>query len=243
MTTQQFLCIAVIVFGASIIQALFGFGFGLISVPLMIFFVDLPTAVVTATAVSTVSCSIQWWESRAVDVRVMSMRLIRSAIIGMPFGLWLLLNIDTRLMKAALGVVVLIGVFLSIKGFDLRQLPRVFDYTMGLISGVLSTATSTNGPPLVFLLHARHYSPEDFRAVLNRVFSFLNFLTLVIFFFAGKLTPDAVRLAMLAIPVMGCGVFLGTRMRKRINPDHFRNLVIGLLFLSGLSAIGNAIFS
>jgi uncharacterized membrane protein YfcA len=243
MTTQQFLCIAVIVFGASIIQALFGFGFGLISVPLMIFFVDLPTAVVTATAVSTVSCSIQWWESRAVDVRVMSMRLIRSAIIGMPFGLWLLLNVDARLMKAALGVVVLIGVFLSIKGFDLRQLPRAFDYTMGLISGVLSTATSTNGPPLVFLLHARHYSPEDFRAVLNRVFSFLNFLTLVIFFFAGKLTPDAVRLAMLAIPVMGCGVFLGTRMRKRINPDHFRNLVIGLLFLSGLSAIGNAIFS
>lgn len=243
MTTQQFLCIAVIVFGASIIQALFGFGFGLISVPLMIFFVDLPTAVVTATAVSTVSCSIQWWESRAVDVRVMSMRLIRSAIIGMPFGLWLLLNIDARLMKAALGVVVLIGVFLSIKGFDLRQLPRVFDYTMGFISGVLSTATSTNGPPLVFLLHARHYSPEDFRAVLNRVFSFLNFLTLVIFFFAGKLTTDAVRLALLAIPVMGCGVFLGTRMRKRINPDHFRNLVIGLLFLSGLSAIGNAIFS
>lgn len=243
MTTQQFLCIAVVVFGASIIQALFGFGFGLISVPLMIFFVDLPTAVVTATAVSTVSCSIQWWESRAIDVRVMSMRLIRSAIIGMPFGLWFLLNIDARLMKAALGVVVLIGVFLSIKGFDLRQLPRVFDYTMGLISGVLSTATSTNGPPLVFLLHARHYSPEDFRAVLNRVFSFLNFLTLVIFLFAGKLTPDAVRLAMLAIPVMGCGVFLGTRMRKRINPDHFRNLVIGLLFLSGLSAIGNALFS
>ena len=243
MTPQQFLCIALIVFGASIIQALFGFGFGLISVPLMIFFIDLPTAVVTATAVSTVSCSVQWWESRAVDVREMSMRLIRSAIVGMPFGLWLLLNIDARLMKALLGVVVLIGVFLSIKGFDLQRLPKSFDYTMGFISGVLSTATSTNGPPLVFLLHARHYSPENFRAVLNRVFSFLNFLTLIIFAVAGKLTSDALRLAMLSIPVMGCGVFLGTRMRKRINPEHFRNLVIGLLLLSGLSAIANSIFS
>ena len=243
MTPQQFLCIALIVFGASIIQALFGFGFGLISVPLMIFFIDLPTAVVTATAVSTVSCSVQWWESRAVDVREMSMRLIRSAIVGMPFGLWLLLNIDARLMKALLGVVVLIGVFLSIKGFDLQRLPKSFDFTMGFISGVLSTATSTNGPPLVFLLHARHYSPENFRAVLNRVFSFLNFLTLMIFAVAGKLTSDALRLAMLSIPVMGCGVFLGTRMRKRINPEHFRNLVIGLLLLSGLSAIANSIFS
>jgi uncharacterized membrane protein YfcA len=42
---------------------------------------------------------------------------------------------------------------------------------------------------------------------------------------------------------MGTGVFIGTRLRSRINPDHFRNLVIGLLTLSGLSAIANAIFS
>ena len=76
MTIQQFLFIAVIVLGASMIQALFGFGFGLISVPLMIFFVDLPTAVVTATAVSTVSCAVQWWESRAVQAREMAQRLV-----------------------------------------------------------------------------------------------------------------------------------------------------------------------
>ena len=243
MTIQQFIFIALIVLGASIIQALFGFGFGLISVPLMIFFVDLPTAVVTATAVSTVSCAIQWWESRAVQAREMSQRLVCSAIIGMPFGLWLLLNLDARLMKGILGIVVLFGVFLSIKGFDLQRLPKTFDYAMGVVAGVLSTATSTNGPPLVFLLHARHFEPQDFRAVLNRVFTFLNFFTLVIFTLAGKMTGEALQLALLSIPVMGTGVFIGTRLRSRINPDHFRNLVIGLLTLSGLSAIANAIFS
>ena len=243
MTIQQFVFIASIVLGASIIQALFGFGFGLISVPLMIFFVDLPTAVVTATAVSTVSCAIQWWESRAVEAREMSQRLVCSALIGMPFGLWLLLNLDARLMKGILGIVVLFGVFLSIKGFDLQRLPKAFDYAMGVVSGVLSTATSTNGPPLVFLLHARHFEPIDFRAVLNRVFTFLNFFTLVIFTLAGKMTGEALRLALLSIPVMGTGVFIGTRLRTKINPDHFRNLVIGLLTLSGLSAIANALLS
>jgi uncharacterized membrane protein YfcA len=132
---------------------------------------------------------------------------------------------------------------LSIKGFDLQRLPKTFDYTMGVVAGVLSTATSTNGPPLVFLLHARHFEPQDFRAVLNRVFTFLNFFTLVIFTLAGKMTGEALQLALLSIPVMGTGVFIGTRLRTRINPDHFRNLVIGLLTLSGLSAIANAIFS
>ena len=243
MSLAQYIAVAVIVFGAAIIQALFGFGFGLISVPLMIFFVDLPIAVVTATAVSTVSCSIQWYESRAVSARKVSQRLVLSALLGMPFGLWLLINIDERLMKAFLGVFVLVGVFLSSREFDLRRLPLAFDYSMGVIAGILSTSTSTNGPPIVFLLHARHYSPENFRAVLNRVFTILNLLTLIVFAFAGKITPEVFKLAVLAIPVMGVGVWLGIRLRSFVNPDHFRNLVLVLLLATGLSAIANAIFS
>ena len=241
MTLWQFAAIALIVFGASLMQALFGFGFGLISVPLMIFFVDLPTAVVTATAVSTVSCSIQWFESRAIRARQISVRLVISALFGMPFGLWLLVNLDARPMKAVLGFVVMIGVFLSVKGFDLRRLPVWFDYSMGLLAGVLSTATSTNGPPLVFLLHSRHYSPENFRAVLNRVFTVLNFLTLLTFYFAGKIDIDVVRLSALAIPVMFAGVYLGTKARRLVDADQFRSLVVALLFATGLSAILNSI--
>lgn len=243
MSLAQYIAVSAIIFGAAIIQALFGFGFALISVPLMIFFVDLPVAVVTATAVSTVSCSIQWYESRAVSVRKVSQRLVLSALVGMPFGLWLLINIDERLMKALLGVFVLVGVFLSSREFDLRRLPLTFDYSMGVIAGVLSTSTSTNGPPIVFLLHARHYSPENFRAVLNRVFTILNLLTLIIFVFVGKVTPEVFRLACLAIPMMGVGVWLGIRLRSFVNPDHFRNLVLVLLLATGLSAIANAIFS
>lgn len=192
---------------------------------------------------STVSCAAQWIESRAIKAREISQRLVLSALLGMPLGLWLLNNIAARPMKAALGVVVLFGVFLSIKGFDLRRLPVFFDYSMGVLAGVLSTSTSTNGPPLVFLLHSRHYSPQDFRAVLNRVFTILNLLTLVTFVFAGKLDQQAMSLAGLAIPVMGVGVWLGTRLRSRINPEHFRSLVIGLLLMTGVSAILNSIFS
>ncbi len=243
MSLAQYIAVAAIVFGAAIIQSLFGFGFGLICVPLMIFFVDLPVAVVTVTAVSTVSCSIQWYESRAVSVRKQSRRLVLSALVGMPFGLWLLINIDERLMKALLGAFVLVGVFLSSREFDLRRLPLTFDYSMGVIAGVLSTSTSTNGPPIVFLLHARHYSPENFRAVLNRVFTILNLLTLITFAIAGKVTPEVFWLACLAIPVMGVGVWLGIRLRTFVNPDHFRILVLVLLLATGLSAIANAIFS
>ncbi len=243
MSLTQFIFIGVIVLVASFIQALFGFGFALIAVPLMIFVIDLPTAVVTATTVSLVSTSMQWYESRAIQVREMSRRLVLSALVGLPFGLWLLTNVDVRAMKAFLGFMVLIGVFLSIKGFDLQRLPVSFDFAMGAFSGLLSTATSTNGPPLVFLLHSRKYTPVEFRAVLNRVFTISSFISLVMFGFAGKITSDSVSLALLAIPVMGLGVLLGIKARQHVNLDHFRTLVVWLLLLSGLSAILNAIFA
>ena len=243
MPLTAYIAVALIVFGAALIQTLFGFGFGLISVPLMIFFVDLPTAVVTATVVSTVSCGVQWIESRAISAREASRRLIISSLFGLPFGLWLLNNVDARLMKMLLGVFVLFGVVLSSREFDLRRLPLAFEYSMGVLAGVLSTSTSTNGPPLVFLLHSRHYSPEIFRAVLNRVFTILNFLTLLVFALDGKLTTDAVLLALMALPVMGVGVGLGFRLRKRFDPEQFRKFVIVLLFATGLSAIVNAVFS
>ena len=83
MSLTAYIAVAVIIFGAALIQSIFGFGFALTSVPLMIFFVDLPTAVVTATVVSTVSCGIQWIESRAISAREVSRRLVISALFGL----------------------------------------------------------------------------------------------------------------------------------------------------------------
>ncbi len=242
MSLVQIIAVVAIVFGASLIQSVFGFGFGLIFVPLMIFFVDLPVAVVAATAVSTVSCSIQWYESRAISARRISQRLVVSALIGMPFGLWMLNNLSAQIMKLFLGIFVLIGVFLSSREFDLRKLPVTFDYVMGVLAGVLSTSTSTNGPPLVFLLHARHFTPENFRAVLNRVFTVLNLLTLITFALAGKISSQVLLVSSIAIPVMGLGVWLGIRIRRLVDPQRFRDLVLLLLLATGLSTIANAIF-
>ena len=161
----------------------------------------------------------------------------------MPLGLWLLSDVDGRVMKGALGCAVLVGVVLTVKGADLQRLPQAFDIAMGAVSGVLSTATSTNGPPLVFLLHSRKYSPDNFRAVLNRVFTMSSIVSLAMFWLAGKITYDSILLALVSMPVMGIAVWAGTRSRKFVDQDQFRNLVIMLLLLSGVSAIVNALSS
>ena len=45
---------------------------------------------------------------------------------------------------------------------------------VGFVSGVLNTSLSTNGPPLVFGLQARHLGAAPFRATISTVFAFSN---------------------------------------------------------------------
>ena len=97
---------------AAAMQALSGFGFALLAVPVLALAVDLRLAVVVVTLVSTVSTLVQWWESRRVAVGPLVRRLLVSGAAGMPLGLWALASLDVRLMKAILGAAVLAGVAL-----------------------------------------------------------------------------------------------------------------------------------
>ncbi|MBU6215267.1 MAG: TSUP family transporter, partial [Acidobacteria bacterium] len=110
-----------------------------------------------------------------------------------------------------------------------------------LVSGVLNTATSTNGPPLVFVLQARKVAPDVFRATLNTVFVFSGLYAAVIFALRGKISFDEVALSAASVPFLIVGSFVGVLIRRHINEERFRLAVLGLLTVSGLSTLLSAI--
>ncbi len=227
-------------------QALSGFGFALLAVPVLVVVVDLRLAVIVVTLVSTVSTIVQWWESRRVPVGPLVRRLLVSSVVGMPLGLWALATLDQRLMKALLGAAVLAGVaLLAWHGGSAATLAsdrrHPLDLPAGVLSGVLATATSTNGPPLVFLLRVRGLEAREFRATLNRIFTISGVASLVMFAAAGQVRASDLPTAALAVPVMLLGVAVGIRARPRVPEAAFRRLTLTLLTLSGASALVSAL--
>jgi uncharacterized membrane protein YfcA len=114
------------------------------------------------------------------------------------------------------------------------------DWIMGWLSGVLSTSTSTNGPPLVFLLQARGMEPHVFRATINAVFALSNVVALALFGTSGEVTTNGMFAAGISLPFLFLSLKTGYALRPLVKVDHFRKLVLAMLLLSGISVFSSA---
>lgn len=243
MNAQEILWICLVVAGASATQAISGFGFALIAVPLLSLFIDPQVAVVLATVVGAFSSTFQAIADRRHANRKLVQRLAISAYIGMPFGLLVFIVVSESVLRFIVGIVVLVAAIALMRGFSIAQTNRKLDWIMGWASGVLATSTSTNGPPLVFLLQAKKLSPESFRASINIVFSLTSFGAIILFAVSGNITSDDFAGIAISVPLLLLGLAIGFKVRRRINAEQFRILVFVLLIVSALSALTAAVLA
>jgi uncharacterized membrane protein YfcA len=197
-------------------------------------------AVVVATVIGALSTTSQAYIDKAFVDAAIAKRLTLASFIGMPFGLTAFVLVSETGLRVVLGVVVLVSAVMLLRGFQLHDEKHRLDWVLGVVSGFLSTSTSTNGPPLVFVMQARRIDPAVFRATINTVFSLVNIVAVVMFAVAGKVNTQNLGGVLVAIPALFLALRIGYYFRKRITAEHFRSLVIFLMFLSAGSVIVSA---
>jgi uncharacterized membrane protein YfcA len=143
-------------------------------------------------------------------------------------------------MRLILGVVVLLATLVLARGFTFTGRSRLMEWMMGISSGVLSTSTSTNGPPLVFLLQARRMEARSFRATINTVFALSNFGAIALFAATGNVEVDGMLAAAASLPILFLALRAGYALRPRVDGSVFRKLVLVMLVLSGVSVLSSA---
>ena len=237
-TTAELVMVFVAVFTAVVRPGDSGFGFALLAVPLMTLQVPTKEAVVISDVARLGGHAVPG-VARATRRRraAVARRMIIGAYAGMPFGLWVYLAVDEDVLRGLLGVAVLVAVVLLAIRVNLTHVGGSLDLGAGFVSGVLNTSLSTNGPPLVFALQARRLLPDPFRGTINTVFAWCNVLAITLFVAAGKVTVDGIVAAVIALPALLAGQLCGFPLRKHVDGDRFRVLVIVLLVVAALTAI------
>ena len=225
---------------AAFAQALSGFGFALVSVPLMTLVVDPKDAVIISTFIGAFNSVYQAVADRSHADWGHVRRLTIASYLGMPFGFLAFVLVSDGMLRALVGSAVIVAAVLLVRGFALPAGSHRYDSLLGVVSGVLSTSTSTNGPPLVFVLQARQLEPAVFRATINTIFSLVNIGAVSVFVASGRVTADGVLGVAVALPSTVLFLFVGMAMRKHVEGERFRYLVLGLLVLSGVSALAAA---
>lgn len=233
--------VAVVLAGAG--QAITGFGFVLVVVPLFTLLTDPRTAVVAGTTLGLLITSFGWFEDRAsVDWRPVA-GISAGAVVGIPLGLVVFASLPVEVLGVAIGVTVLF--FTALLSVRVR-LPggRPTQVAAGTVSGVMLSTTGMNGPPLVLALQAAGLPPAAFRATLQPTFTLQSVIVVGGFTALGQFTATSATLVAAGAPALWLGWRLGDLVFDRLPPERARLLILGTLAVSGtltvVSALGAA---
>lgn len=224
-------------------QSLAGFGFALVAIALLPFFLTLQLAIPLVLMMCLLSSTALWiyyWKSfrwKAIAP------LIASALISIPIGLVGLRYVPEDLARQVLG-----GFIVLYVAYDaLRLVAPVFAmptlesprwaYLFGGISGFLTGAFTTGGPPLVMYANTKKWSPKEFKGNLAGVYVVAQSFTLSGHYFEGHITPELLEIALCCLPLFALGMGTGLMFSKRIDADSFKRLVLSLLGVIGLRLI------
>lgn len=235
MTTA--LLVAAVAMAVAFAQGVAGFGFALLAVPAFACFIPVKEAVVLSTIVGAANSGYQAVLLRSSIDWIRARRYLAGSFMGAPLGLAVFLVASPDLLRAVVGVAVLVGTAFIMKGATTGPHQPRLDGAMSFVSGVLLTSTSTNGPPLVLALRAQGVVPDVFRATLASVFAVTGAAASLAFAFAGDVGHRSVALAVAALPAVAAGARLGYRTRTRVEGPAFTGIVVALLVAGAVSSI------
>lgn len=225
----------------SFLNSLVGFGFALVTVPLMAVAVGPKEAVVLSAMYGLLANGGVALRHR-VDVEVpLVRRLFVGGLVGMPVGLALLVVVPAAPLQVAISVTVLVSVVVLARGWVIEDPHPAVDLGAGMVSGVLNTSVGVSGPPIVMDLHGRGLAKGPFRASAAAYFGLSGIVALALFALAGRLDLRLAVSAALALPAWPVGAVLGEQVHRRFPDDRFRSLVLVLLAATAVVTLVSAV--
>ncbi len=227
---------------ASLARGYSGFGFSAVLVASWSL-VGPPALAVAVTLLLEVAASVMQAASVWRDIPWRRVALLGAgAAIGAPFGVYLLAMTDAATLRLGIAGFILAAAIALLAGLKLRRRTNTAGVlAVGAASGLCNGAVAMGGLPVAIFLTAEGDSPRAIRAAFIAYFFFLDIASFGLLAREGLATPAAVTLAVLALPVLGVGMYLGGRHFLGATPEGFRRVTLLLLILLALLGFARAL--
>jgi len=222
---------------SGLIYGMFGFGYAIVSLALLPFFISVKIAVPMVAAHAVVLAGWMLYGLR----RHLSTRITLPILVGLPFGLplgvYLLYVLTEESIRRLLGLVILLYVIWSlvkVSGTASALRRDAWGLVAGFLSGVIGGAILASGPIIIIYLTLRGFSKEEFKAAFL-IWAVVQGCLLIPFYSAaGMLTSKVCVWGLIALPFAGVGLLVGMKLFEKVKERLFYRLVIVLLALSGV---------
>ncbi|MFO7966550.1 MAG: sulfite exporter TauE/SafE family protein [Archaeoglobaceae archaeon] len=233
---------SVVVFLAGLTQGVTGFGFALVSAPIMVIFfspkVVVPIVVTYGVLISlviVVECR-RWLDLRRI------LPLMISGLAGIPVGVYLLAVLEGGTLKVLIGAVITLFALAILTGFQKPvENEKLAFGPVGFLSGVLGGSTSMGGPPAVLFFANQGVEKQTFRANLVAYFLVLSIGAVAAFILNGLVTEEVTYYTATFLPAMALGAFTGIKLANKVEEEFFQRTVLFVVIIAGILSVASGL--
>jgi uncharacterized membrane protein YfcA len=160
-----------------------------------------------------------------------------AAILFMPIGGWLLVNLDPEALKRGVAAIVLLFAFVLLSGWRHRgrkSLPVAC--SLAALSGAMMATVGIGGPPVLLYMLSGPDSAAVNRSNIIVYFAATGLFLLMVVFAAEVVGLSALWRAVLLTPPFKLSAWLGARLFRQSSETLYRR--IALIFLLGVGFYG-----
>ncbi len=162
--------------------------------------------------------------------------LLGGAAVVLPFSVAAMLAFGAEMARLAVSAIVLAMSLILLSGWTLTRVIGAQGHVgIGAVSGLFNSV-GIGGLPVAAFMTAQPMAPATFRATMIVYLTGLDLITLPFLWHGGLITSETVIAAFCAFPLLGAGVWLGSRRFSSASPSTFRRFAVILLLI--LSCLG-----
>jgi len=239
--------VAVLLFGAlagGFVSGLAGFGTALMALGIWLYVVPPDVAVQLVLICSIIAQSSTMhsvW--RSIDFKLVWPFLV-GGVAGVPIGTLLVAYADPRLFKLSIGILLLIfpaALYLQRTPIASSIGGKTADTSIGFVGGVLGGLAGLSGPVPILWASVRGWGKDERRGLFQTFNWTILTAALVAQAGSGLITRETIWLALVVLPATIGGAWLGARTYHALSDGNFRDVVLGLLFLSGITLVWSSL--
>ena len=234
------LCILI----AYTIEAVTGFGSLVIALSLAALVLPLPQVMPVLVPLSVLMSGFLAWRNRQhIDWRLLLRMILPLMLTGTLVGYLVHTGLDDQLLKLLFGLLIVWfagrELWRLARGVVAQAHPAWLSRALTFAAGITHGLFASGGPLLVYAMAGTPLDKSRLRATMLSVWFTLNASLSTLFLFQGSLVPALPR-TVTYVPLLVIGVLLGEWLHHRVNETRFRQIVYGLLTVTGALLILNA---
>jgi len=237
--------LALLILGAvlgGLVNGLSGFGFAIMALGVWLLFLP-PALAGPLVVVSIIGSNLQALPRVWPHINLRhTAPFVVGGVLGVPIGVALLGVVSVTIFKGFVAVVILVFLAMMLVFGRHIRLPASaerFNPVIGIIGGMMSGLAGLAGvAPTIWATLLRWDKPTK-RGIFQSYNLSMAMLSMLILFWAGYLTPEFWRLALITVPVATTAAWVGVRIYMRLGEAHFQGVVMAILAASGVSILAS----